>query len=256
MRRPHRVAASLAIGAAIVAASFAAPAALFAEGPLAGWWPMNEGSGQTVYDWSGNGNHGTLGLTPDVDANDPTWTQGVLGAGRALAFDNEDIVTVPRSPSLEPKRMTVSSWFRGPEPPGSYRYIVAKGGEACEAASYGLYSGRGSGLAFYVFDGTTFYVSPEAPQSVWNNAWHHAAGTFDGSKVRLYVDGRQIGSGTPVPAGTTIAYPLANTSGGIGGYTDRACSLTLRGDIDTVRIWNQALPVDLYWAIARSLFNR
>ena len=30
----------------------------------------------------------------------------------------------------------------------------------------------------------------------------------------------------------------------------------LIGNIDTVRIWNQALPIDLYWAIARSLFNR
>jgi hypothetical protein len=66
---------------------------------------------------------------------------------------------------------------RSGEPPGQYRYIVAKGGQACEAASYGLYTGRGSGLAFYVFDGTTFHVSPEAPQSVWNNGWHLAAGT-------------------------------------------------------------------------------
>jgi concanavalin A-like lectin/glucanase superfamily protein len=256
MRRPHRAATSLAIGAAILAATLAAPAASFADGPLAGWWPMNEGKGQTVYDWSGNGNHATLGSTPGVDANDPTWTQGLFGAGRALAFDNDDIVTVPRDGSLEPKRLTVSTWLRGPTPPGSFRYIVAKGSQGCEAASYGLYTGVNSGLAFYVFDGTNYYVSPEAPQSVWNNAWHNAAGTFDGSKVRLYVDGRQVGSGTPVPAGTTIAYPLANGSGGIGGYTDPACSLTLRGDIDTVRIWNQALPIEFYWAIARSLFNR
>jgi hypothetical protein len=30
----------------------------------------------------------------------------------------------------------------------------------------------------------------------------------------------------------------------------------MRGDIDTVRIWNQALPVDLYWALFRSLLGR
>jgi hypothetical protein len=30
----------------------------------------------------------------------------------------------------------------------------------------------------------------------------------------------------------------------------------LEGDIDTVRIWNQALPIQFYWAIARSLFQR
>jgi hypothetical protein len=216
---------------------------------------MNEGKGQTVYDWSGNGNHGMLGTTPDVDANDPTWTQGIFGAGHALAFDNEDIITIPRDSSLEPSRLTVSSWLRGATSQSAFKYIVAKGAEACEAASYGLYTGRGGGIAFYVFDGTSYYVSPEAPATVWDNRWHNAAGTFDGKKVRLYVDGRQVGSGTPVPAGTTIAYPLDDGTGGIGGYPGD-CPLTLEGDIDTVRIWNQALPVDLYWAIARSLFNR
>jgi hypothetical protein len=94
------------------------------------------------------------------------------------------------------------------------------------------------------------------PQSIWNNAWHHVAGTFDGAKVRLYVDGRQVGAATSVPAGTTIAYPLAEGGGAIGGYPDRACGLSLRGDIDTVRIWNQALPIDLYWALFRSLLSR
>jgi hypothetical protein len=255
MNRTHRTARSLAIGAAAVIISLVVPAASLA-GPLAGWWPMNEGKGQTVYDWSGNGNHGTLGSTPGVDANDPTWTQGLFGSGRALSFDGNDVVTVPRSSTLEPKRLTVSSWLRGASSPGPYKYVVAKGGQACVAASYGLYTGVGGGLAFYVFDGTTFYVSPAAPASVWDNGWHNAAGTFDGAKVRLYVDGRQVGSGTPVPTGTAIAYPLANGAGGFGNYANPECGLTLTGDIDTVRIWNEALPIDLYWAFARSLFNR
>jgi hypothetical protein len=255
MTQTQRVARSLAIGAAAAIISLAVPAASFA-GPLAGWWPMNEGQGQTVHDWSGNGNDGMLGSTPDVDENDPTWTQGLFGAGRALAFDGNDFVTVPRSTKLEPKRLTVSSWLRADSTPGVYKYVVAKGGQSCIAASYGLYTGTGGGLAFYVFDGTDYYVSPEAPATVWNNAWHNAAGTFDGAKVRLYVDGRQVGSGTPVPAGTAIAYPLANGAGGFGDYTNGECGLTLKGDIDTVRIWNEALPIDLYWAIARSLFSR
>ena len=243
--------------AAVAAACLIAPSASIASGPLAGWWPMNEGSGQTVYDWSGNDNHGTLGSTPGVDANDPAWTNGMSGAGRALAFDGEDFVTIPASRSLEPRRLTVSTWLKRDTTPGLFKYIVAKGGQACDSASYGMYTGSQGGLAFYVFDGTNYFVSPEAPESVWNGKWRNAAGTFDGSKVRLYVDGRQVGSGTPVPAGTAIAYPLENGGGGFGDYPNHACAnLKLHGDIDTVRIWNQALPIDLYWAIARSLFNR
>ena len=44
---------------------------------------MNEGQGQTIYDWSGNKNHGTLGTTPGVDDQDPTWTTGVFGSPAA-----------------------------------------------------------------------------------------------------------------------------------------------------------------------------
>jgi hypothetical protein len=256
MTRPRHTATALVTGAAILVISLLAPAASFASGPLAGWWPMNEGSGQTVYDWSGNRNHGTLGSTPGVDSSDPAWTQGLFGgAGRALAFDDNDFVSIANDRSLEPRRLTVSAWLRGPESPGRFRYVVAKGSQECEAASYGLYTGRESGLAFYIFDGTNFHVSPEAPASVWDGRWHNAAGTFDGSRVRLFIDGREVGSGTPVPAGTAIAYPLDDGSGAIGGYPG-GCSLTLEGDIDTVRIWNQALPIQFYWAIARSLFQR
>ena len=255
MIQAHRTARSLAIGAAVVIVSLAAPSVSHA-GPLAGWWPMNEGRGQTVYDWSGNGNHGTLGSTPAVDANDPTWTHGLFGSGRALSFDGDDVVTIPRSNALEPSRLTVSSWVRAASSPGRYKYVVAKGGQACEAASYGLYTGPNGGIAFYIFDGTEYYLSPEAPPSIWNDAWHNAAGTFDGSKVRLYVDGREVGSGTAVPAGTAIAYPLANGTGGFGDYVNRECGLMLTGDIDTVRIWNAALPVDRYWVFLRALFSR
>ncbi len=240
----------------MLAATLAAPAASFASGPLAGWWPMNEGQGQTIHDWSGNKNHGTLGTTPGVDDQDPTWTTGMFGGtGRALFFDNQDLITVADDPSLEPSRITVSTWVRADDSPGAFQYIVAKGSDACEAASYGLYTGRQGGVAFYIYDGEDFYVSPEMT-TLWNNAWHNVAGTFDGKKVRLYVDGRQVGSGTAVPAGTSISYPLADGGGSIGGYPDTACALSMRGDIDTVRIWNQALPVDLYWALFRSLLGR
>ena len=255
MKSLHRGTRAFAVGAAVAIIALAAPAASFA-GPVAGWWPMNEGAGQTVYDWSGNGNHGTLGSTPGVDANDPVWTQGVFGAGRALFFPGNAFVTVPRSTALEPKRLTVSTWLRGGTTPGTFRYVVAKGSSACQAASYGLYTGAGGGLAFYIYDGTSFFVSPAAAPGIWDGSWHNAAGTFDGAKVRLYVDGKQVGSGTPVPAGTSIAYPLADGGGAIGDYSARECGLTFLGDIDTVRIWNSALPVDLYWSIARSLFSR
>ena len=72
--------------ALFVAALIAPSTAAAATSPLAGWWPMNDRSGQTVRDWSGNGNHGQLGSTPEADDNDPTWIKGIFNLGSALRF--------------------------------------------------------------------------------------------------------------------------------------------------------------------------
>jgi hypothetical protein len=45
------------------------------EPRLVGYWDFDEGGGQIVYDLSGNGNDGRLGVTAGVDASDPTWVE-------------------------------------------------------------------------------------------------------------------------------------------------------------------------------------
>ncbi len=234
-RRVWRVAATAAF-----AVTLAAPAAASAASPLAGWWPMNERSGQTVYDWSGNGNHGRLGSTAAADDNDPTWIKGVFNFGSALRFDGNDFVTIRDSPALRSPQLTVSAWFRGVSTPGRHRYLVAKGADGCLASSYALYTSASEGLGFYVYDGTDWMRSPEADASVWDGRWHHAAGTYDGQTLRLFVDGVEVGSGTP--ASLVIDYDLPSTESTIGTYGG-TCALHLVGDIDGVSVWNRALPV-------------
>ena len=109
--------------------------------PLSGYWPMNEGRGQVVRDWSGNGNNGQLGSTAGVDANDPTWIRGIYGWSYGLHFDGNQFVQIPDSNDLEPQSMTVSAWFRGAGLE-QLRYLVAKGSNQCDSASYGLVSPR------------------------------------------------------------------------------------------------------------------
>jgi hypothetical protein len=209
-------------------------------------------------DWSGNGNHGTLGSTTGVDENDPTWIRGIFGFGHALNFGGDDFVAIDDAPELEPSRITVETWFRGSDTPGQYRYLIAKGGDGCEAGSYGLYSSKNGGLAFYVYDGANWTRSPEAdPAQVWDGMWHHAAGTFDGRTVRLFVDGRQIATGSP--AGTAIAYDLPEGDASLGTFGPSCDNLLFTGDLDEVRIWSRALPVSDIWDRARlllALFRR
>jgi hypothetical protein len=213
--------------------------------PLSGYWPLNEGKGQVVRDWSGNGNHGQLGSTPGVDANDPSWIRGVFFWSSGLHFDGGDFVTIPDTSDLEPQQLTVSTWFRGSGSPGVVKYLVAKGSNYCESSSYGLYTGREGGMAFYVSDGASDYtVSPEAPATVWDGKWHNASGTFDGTTVRLFIDGKEIGTGSSRVNPIQYELPLGNTTLGTYGGT---CDLTMTGDLDEVSIWKKALPVAEIW---------
>jgi hypothetical protein len=251
------------MGLAVAALSLVIPAAAQAFSfPLKGWWPMNEGQGQTVRDWSGNGGHGYLGTSPGADAADPEWVDGVL-YGSALRFWGDRVVSIPASSALRPQQLTVSAWLRyqpdtmGWPVPGVFKYPISMGGEGCGASSYGMVTNPDDGLAFFIAgQGGTGYESPAAPRSIWDGKWHHVAGTFDGSRVRLYVDGKQQGNGTPVPAGTKIDYSFANRSGVIGGYAGTCDQLlSFRGDIDGVQIWSTPVPVDTVWKLLRSLFN-
>jgi hypothetical protein len=227
-----------------------APVSASAASPLAGWWPMNERSGQKIYDWSGNGNHGQLGSTPGADDNDPTWIRGIFNLGSALRFDGNDFVSIPDAPELRPAQLTVSAWFRGDSTPGQYKYIVAKGSDGCQAAgSYALYSSASQGLGFYINDGDAWTRSPEADRSIWDGRWHHAAGTYDGRMVRLFIDGVEVGTGTP--ASVEIEYDLPSTGALLGGY-DAACNLALIGDVDGVSVWSRALPVADIARVVRS----
>ncbi len=253
--------AALVVAAISLAIPTAANAASF-NFPLEGWWSLNEGSGQTVRDWSGNNNHGYLGLTPAVDAADPIWVNdGIWGS--ALRFINDDRVTIPANSELEPQRLTVSAWVRwkpeaplGGPTPGIFKFPLSMGGDACRISSYGMFTDVNEGLVFYIgsTSGQTI-TSPAAPRTIWDGKWHHVAGTFDGSKVRFYLDGVQQGNGTAVPAGTTIDYSFATQSGAIGDYSGECGeSLAMQGDIDGVQIWSTPVPVDTIWRFLKSLF--
>ena len=222
------------------------------EWPLQGYWPLFEGTGQKARDISGRGNDATLGRLPGADARDPEWIRGLMGVGRALRLDGNDFGAMTDTASLRPQRVTAESWVRAPRSPGQFKYVMVKGGDRCEAGSWGLYTSINGGMAFYVYDGVKWWRSPMVGTAIWDDEWHHVAGTYDGSAVRLYVDGRQIGSGTAFTG--KIAYDLPYSQASIGAFRG-ACNLTFKGDVDELRIWSAALSVDAIWDRIRAFLD-
>jgi hypothetical protein len=208
-----------------------AASAAAAQQPVAEW-SFDEGAGNVVAD---SGPHGLTGAF--VAGAAPAWIAGVDGS--ALRFDGGDAVALPDSKALEPDRLTVAAWVRRAGTPGRFQYVFSKGASSCVRSSYGLYTGADGGAVFYVAGDGRFTLSPAAPPAaVWDGRWHRLAGSYDGSRVRLYLDGAQIGSGTPAP--THIEYGVASHAPFIGTYRGE-CDLPFDGDIDDVAVFGTGL---------------
>jgi hypothetical protein len=221
--------------ACAIAVCFAGTASANIQSDLpVGTWPLNEGSGTVAHDLSGHGNDGAL------QGAGVQWAAGRFG--KALSFNGTDGgVQVPDKPAFEPATgLTVSAWINSSVAPADFSYIVSKGGNGCLTASYGLFSGPNAGLMFYVSnDGLLGTRSPDYGPSVYDGKWHNVIGTYDGTTVRLYVDGIQVGTGTPDSG--HVQYGLSSSSNLVIGNYDGCSGLGFNGSIDQVHVFNRAL---------------
>ena len=240
----HRVLqAMVAITVGVTGLLMLVPSASASTFGFGGLWAFFQGSGQTVPDLSGNGLTATLGSTAGSDANDPSWVPGAFIGLPALQFNGNQYLTVPDAPSLDTATITVGAVVKATSSPGAYRYIASKGAIQCLSASYGLYTGPSGGLEFYVSNGPNSYtVSPDGGVNIWDGHWHTVVGTYDGSTIRLYVDGQQVGTGTP--STITIQYGLPdNNQFAIGDYLGSCpTSLGFVGDMAGVAVRQAVTP--------------
>ena len=183
---------------------------------------FNELSGSGVVDGSGSGNAGVV--------------SGALrsGAGRfggALSFDGvNDWVSVADAGSLDVSRMTLEAWVRPSALGNVWRTVLFK--ERVGGLVYGLVGSQGSGAPAGQVDigGERNAVGGALPLNVWS----HLAATFDGSVVRLYVNG--VLGGSVVVAGSIPASTGVLRIGGNSIWGEWFAGL-----IDEVRVYNRAL---------------
>jgi PKD repeat protein len=202
---------------------------------LIGYWQMDEDDGSTIFDSSVFDNHGTnIGGT--------RITEGI--SGNALSFNGiDEYIEIQDTSVLEPSEITVETWIKTPGT-SQWSYIIGKGDDNGKGVSYALYTIKSGGLAFFIYDGTKIYFSPISETTFWDNEWHQIVGTFDGSYVRLFIDGSEVGTGN-LYSTPSIQYSLPTIDnlfigrcGDIGSYS------YFNGIIDEVSIWSRALSLE------------
>jgi hypothetical protein len=222
-----------AINDAEVAADMAAPIQTPQQGPIAAWSFDEIEEGGTAEDITGNGHTATI--------EGATLARGKYG--NALQFNGEsDVVKVPSSPEFAlTEGFTIESWVRPESESNEWAPILAKNPGSEEAGGGGpawwLYEGDWNSNEPYggtePTPGTRSEAVSEKPLPV--SAWSHVALTYDGAKLRLYVNGELIDC-SPTPAGAPRVTAGELQIGGPNGYGN-----FFRGRLDEVRIYNRAL---------------
>lgn len=211
------------------------------EGPV-GVWDFAEGSGSVVGDGSGYGNDGGV-------VGSPAWVDGVKDS--ALDLGGSDYVVVPDSESVGLSGpMSVAAWIR-PERVGT-QYVVKKGAQASvDGYEVGLAS---TGTVFvrlnHASSGNTFRVDSTSAYPVDGSTWMHVAAAFDGSRVRLFIDGVEQGS-VPGPGSVGTNSLDLVLGAGEGGFRP------MTGGLDQVGVYSGALtPGQIAELAAASRTNR
>jgi len=154
--------------------------------------------------------------------------------GRALSFDGvNDRVDVPDSSSLDlSNAMTLEAWVR-PASNSGWRSVVIKE-RGTTSMVYALYSSSGTNPIVENFTKAVNGILGPSPLPL--NAWTHLASTYDGTALRLFVNGSQVAS--KAITGTMPATANLLRIGGNVVWGDYFSGL-----IDEVRVYDRALSV-------------
>ena len=175
---------------------------------LVAWWKMDEGSGTTTADSSGQGKTGSF-------SGSPAWISGYRN--KALKFSGGSSLTFSNITTTS--TFTFSAWINPTGVNATYNSIIVQDN------TNGLWFVPGSGFTWEI-GGTDHFSSA----SVSNNIWSHVALVVNGGSATWYINSAAQG-----------------TAAGCTGFTfveigdDGVGSDVLEGSLDDVRIYNRAL---------------
>jgi hypothetical protein len=204
------------------------------------WWPMNEGNGTVLQDYSGNMRTITLNGVSGL----PTWTYTGPNNNRCLKYDStrgqtaNTVTTYSLTSNLGlTNKLTVSAWIKSTSSTWNATGAgVTHRAQASAGSEYGFllspFSGT-SNIGFYTYTATGNVAQMAVPDIT---QWHHYVGTYNGSTVKIYTDGVNGASSLLTGTLTSGSYPIRVCA-------DYAASTYryLAAEVSDVRVYNTEL---------------
>lgn len=184
----------------------------------------------------------------------------ICPTGTALSFDGiDDYVDCGNDNSLNiTDEITLSAWVKTDRKANDYEKIVMKStiNNSDPWALYGLDFDNGGDntrkVRMFASDGTAgSYVLAISTTNIQNGVWYHFAGTFNGSELRIYLNGLSEAN----TATTFSQLGINDEPVLIGVYHKDRLANQFRGTIDEVAIYNRALSAEeiranMHWRLA------
>ena len=196
-------------------------------------------NGKTIVDDSGNG------LDADIIANTEI-VDGKYGDAIRITKEGPDCVNVPAAEELKiESEITMAAWINHDAWNRDVQWFDKNCHNGGELNSYGI-GVFDDGVNFNMFLGTgSGRPTLNKPHSMEAKTWYHVVGTYDGTTMKVYVDGE-------VAAEQDQVFDFKGTNDQdlrIGCSKDRPNYTFENGSIDEAAVWRRALSQDEIKAI-------
>ncbi|MCI2416886.1 DUF4981 domain-containing protein [Saccharopolyspora sp. K220] len=203
--------------------------------------------GGFVWDWVDQGLLRPLRISPDSSGNNipvhlggnPATVPGAAGNGLQLS-GLDDWAEAYRDPKLDigGRAVTLDIQVKPLSWAGSAT-LLAKGDK-----QWALQMPDADHVEFFVYGNGSWHTARVAVPDDWWGNWHRLTGTYDGSQVRLFIDGEQVAA---EPYSGDIAQNTMYTVS-VGRnqekHTDQFAGRTAHAVVDSARVYDVALAPD------------
>jgi len=201
---------------------------------LEGHWELDDGSGSVASDSGIGAQDGTL--------VGPAWvTDTGDGSSFALEFDGVDDRLDLGSIDLDGGALTIAMWFKVDSFGTRDARLISKATGVQTQQHFWMlstiFNGGEARLRFRLRTGGATSTLVASSGALTPGVWTHAAAVYDGSSMRIYKDGVEVGSRSKsglVDAGPSVLVSVGHQPPGAGQQA-------FNGSIDDVRLYRSAL---------------